>query len=120
MKKAFIIMSCCLALTSCGKDNGSGVTLPKGYQGTNAAYFYSLRDCVWFAEEELKKKNANDTNESTVKDGVVFMSGTLANSDSVLYICSAHPYPIATLIAGVKPALPGQPGPSQTAEPKAR
>ena len=96
-------MSCCLALTSCGKDDGTGITLPNGYQDTEVAYFYSMGDCIRHAKTELKKKNVHDTNESTVKEGVFIVSGTLDNSDSVLYVCSAHPYPNATLTIAVKP-----------------
>jgi galactitol-specific phosphotransferase system IIB component len=104
MKRVIFIAGCCLALTSCGRGNGTSMTLPSGFHDQKFESFYSMRDCIRHAKAEVRSKNIQNVNENGSEDDVFVVSGTLDNFDSILYECFANPYPNATLTIAIKPA----------------
>jgi hypothetical protein len=103
MKKAFIIVVCCLALTACGKNKDlTGPTIPAGYSVKDRAGFYKMEDCIRYEKQEIKKANVENLRvfDSRIEYAA---SGNLGNSAVVLYFCNLRPDTNATFTFAVKP-----------------
>jgi len=104
MKKAFIILICCLPLTACGKNKDlTGPIIPAGYTVKDRAKFYTMAECIRHEKQEFEK--AGVQNLAVFNSGLQFVaSGKLVNSDAVLYFCNVGQDTNALYTFAVKPA----------------